>query len=368
MSPNSIRFRIVACTVLVLIVSPAPSPVLRAADEKPGEKTAPQVFAPMTPARLQTVLTEWIGKQPAVSEETRTALTALWQAVPQDAAPRDLLDRTLDSFRLVDNTANELLNVAQTAIVIDSNALFAAAVSPGAAHPFYQANLRAAVAERLTQRRLFEEALEIMTPIETAQLVDPAGYLFYKAVCEHALLQQEPGLQTLDQLLNHTEGLPVRFEVLAKLMQDDLKQLQPKTLGEVARQMNDVERRLEFGRSGQKVQKVEDDIIATLDELIKKMEEQQQQQQQQAGGGAGQGNNPNNQSANPAQDSMIKGSTAPGEIDKKNVKKAGSWGELPPKQETEAKNLINRNFPTNYRQAIEEYFKKLAGRKAPSGR
>lgn len=364
---NSLRFGLlVGAWAAFLVVASAPS-MPRAAEKTAKSTTdAPQVFAPMPVARLQTVLNEWITGQPGLAEESRTALAELWQDVPVDVSPRELMDRVLKSFQLVDAAAAKVLTVAQTAVVIDANELFADKVSPGAAHPFYQTNLRAAVAERLSQRRLFEEALDVMAPVDTNQLVDPAGFLFYKAVCEHALLQQEAGLKTLDQLLNHTEALPVRFEVLAKLMLDDLQQLKPKTLDEVARQMNDVERRLDFGRSGKKVQKVEDDIIATLDELIKKMEEQQQQQQ--AGGGAGSGNNPNNQSSNPAQDSIINGSIAPGEIDKKRMEKSGSWGELPPKQETDAKNLINRNFPSNYKQAIEEYFKKLAGRKAPAGR
>ncbi|MDA0832531.1 MAG: hypothetical protein O2955_15910 [Planctomycetota bacterium] len=362
---NPVSHQIVVGFVVAVTVSIASFPLIGADGKKGSEKAASLVYSPMTPVRLQSVLTEWVAQHSAISDETRESLNLVWQTITPETAPHDLLERTLDSFRLLDQAAVDSLNIASVATVIDTNELFATAISPGAGDPFYQANLRAAVAERLAQRRLFEEALEIIAPVDTAQLVDPAAFLFYKAVCEHALLLQEPGLKTLDLLINHTEGLPVRFEVLAKLMQDDLKQIKPKTLGEVARQMDDVERRLEFGRSGKKVQKVEDDIIATLDEIIKKMEEQQQQQS--GGGGSGQGNG-QNQSSNPAQDSMIKGSTAPGEIDKKNVKKSGSWGELPPKQETEAKNLINRNFPANYRQAIEEYFKKLAGRKAPSNR
>ena len=57
--------------------------------------------------------------------------------------------------------------------------------------------------------------------------------------------------------------------------------------------------------------------------------------------------------------------TAPGETDKKKFSKEGQWGDMPDKQQAEAKNLINRNFPSHYRQAIETYFKKLANRTAP---
>jgi len=71
-----------------------------------------------------------------------------------------------------------------------------------------------------------------------------------------------------------------------------------------------------------------------------------------------------NESSSPADDSVIKGSTAPGETDDKKFSKEGKWGDLPAKQQAAAKNLINRNFPSHYGNAIEKYFKKLSGRPA----
>ena len=59
----------------------------------------------------------------------------------------------------------------------------------------------------------------------------------------------------------------------------------------------------------------------------------------------------------------MKGSTAPGEADSKSYPKQGKWGDLPPKEEAKAKQLIGREFPSHYRQAVEEYFKKIAERK-----
>ena len=56
-------------------------------------------------------------------------------------------------------------------------------------------------------------------------------------------------------------------------MQDD-------TLDHIARRMDDIRRRLDLGRAGPKVRKVEDGVIESLDKMIKKLEEQQQQQQQ----------------------------------------------------------------------------------------
>jgi hypothetical protein len=63
---------------------------------------------------------------------------------------------------------------------------------------------------------------------------------------------------------------------------------------------------------------------------------------------------------------MLKGATAPGNVDPNKKKKPGTWGGLPKKDVTEAENRLNREFPSNYRRAVEEYFKKLAT--APAGK
>jgi hypothetical protein len=81
-------------------------------------------------------------------------------------------------------------------------------------------------------------------------------------------------LATLDKLLKNTENVPVSYASVAGLMQYELQSLQEDTLDEVARMMRDVERRLDLGRGGQKVQKREYEVIAKLDEIIEKLESQ----------------------------------------------------------------------------------------------
>ena len=63
-------------------------------------------------------------------------------------------------------------------------------------------------------------------------------------------------------------------------------------------------------------------------------------------------------------DSQVGGLKGPGNVDSKRFRAQANWGTLPEKEQAKAKNLINRNFPAHYRQAVEEYFKKLADRDA----
>ena len=123
-------------------------------------------------------------------------------------------------------------------------------------------------------------------------------------------------------------------------MQDELQSLDDQSLDGVSRKMQDSERRLDLGRGGQRVQKVQEEIVESLNELIKKMEQQANPQSQ-----PGQGDNNSNRSTGPADDSSIKGATAPGNVDKKNLKKQGAWGNLQDKPLHDAKDLLNQGFP-----------------------
>jgi hypothetical protein len=54
----------------------------------------------------------------------------------------------------------------------------------------------------------------------------------------------------------------------------DMANWQDKDLGSIARKMDNVERRLDLSRGGPKTQKIQKEIVARLDELIKERENQ----------------------------------------------------------------------------------------------
>ena len=223
--------------------------------------------------------------------------------------------------------------------------------------PWMETNLNLWMGLELARRELYEEALQKFQQVQQQHLVDPAAYYFYRAVCEHHLLKKEQGLASLDILLNQCTPLPSRYRMVGELMKQDLVKLQEKSLDEIARKMNDVERRLELGRAGKKVQKIEREIVESLDELIKKLEEQ-------SGGGSGSGSGSGNQPNSAAKDSSVKGSTAPGKVDDKDLGHKSNWGNLPPKEQAKAKQILGTLFPPHYRRAIEAYNRKAAQREA----
>ncbi len=314
-----------------------------------------QHFAPPTAGRLQEQMLQWVESRQA-EPTLREQIQELWTD-SEAATSTARFDQVVRTFGMVDPVAQKFVDDCR---LIDAPLAPPEFVAVDSQDEFYTNTLRLYYGRYLAQRRMYDEALEQLTQLDPATVIDPATLLFYKTVAEHELMLKEDGLKSAELLLSHTEDVPVRYSSVAKLMQFELEKLRKDTLDEVARMMSDVERRLDLARAGRKVQKREAEIIAALDYLIEKAEKS----------GASSGSCPcdglggkSNQSSNPAKDSSVKGSTAPGEADEKRVAQQSGWGMLPEKEQAAAKQYMDKNFPPHYRKAMEEYFKRLAERK-----
>jgi hypothetical protein len=281
----------------------------------------------------------------------RPKAESLWQNSP--TGEEEVLDRVAATFALADPDAKKLVELCAAGRKpgpLPSQAWLGVPSVP----PFEAANLRLYYARWLVQQSLFDEAREQLSGLQPADVVAPSVLLFYQSVVYHKLLERESGLQAIDSLLQGPESSPRRYRTVAKLMQEDLKALDEDSLDHIARRMDDIHRRLDLGRAGPKVRQVEDGVIESLDKLIKKLEEEQQQQQQQQ-------QNANNLRPNkPAQDSKPAGGKGPGDVAKRNIGNQSDWGDLPPKEREEALQQIGRDLPANYRDVIEQYFKRMA--------
>ncbi len=298
----------------------------------------------------------WLQQQKA-DARIRSEAEQIWSTTSQGLPGDELLGRLARTFALVDEDVRALVELCSR------SRLHPPQPSPGWLNnpktpPFVARNMRLLYGIWLVQESLFDEAQEQLADLKSEDVIDPASLLFYQSVVSHRLLAKDPGLKTIAQLLDGADQSPRRYTAVARLMQEDLKGLEEDTLDHIARRMEDIERRLDLGRAGPKVRKIEDSVIESLDKLIKKLEEQQQQQQQQASSGSN-----NQQSSKPAPDSHIMVGKSPGEVAKKNIGNQDGWGNLPPKQREEAMQQIGREFPSHYRDAVEQYFRKLATEK-----
>ena len=316
---------------------------------------ANSLFRPMASDQALSSVLHWLTLA-GIDEAAAKTATALWADRQSVDVPADaLVDLVVETFAVIDPATKRFVAECAAGGPVQPP-LFDGVRSD----PFYQNSVQLFHARWLAQHRYFDEALVILESLNPDASIDPASLFFYRAVCQQKLLRPAEAADSLVLLLNSTLDVPHRYQIVAEMMQQDLKNTEDGGLPEIARVMSDVQRRLDLGRSGEKVQKQEDQVVALLDKLLEDM--QQQQQQQQGGGGSG-GGSEQSEGAQGASQSSIKGAAADGEADRKELTENGAWGMLDKQAETQARELIRQQFPANYLDAISRYTKKIAERK-----
>ena len=343
--------RTIACLVIAAVAC-LPATVwaeVRAADPERDLERQPTWSVP-TEADVNRRLGEWLKRSPATPEAREQARQAWDDAT---VAP-DLLDRVMAACAAADPRC--------AAIVQDVDADHAW-LGDTAIDPFERDAVRLWLGREYVRRDRFDDGLTLLADLDFATAVDPASLLFHRAACQHWLLDADAAVESLDRLLEREGEIPVRYERVARLLRADIAALEEESLDHIARRMRDITRRLDQGRAGPRTRAVQDGVIESLDKLIAKLEEQQQQCQAGGGGGGGAGRGGQGK---PMDDSRIADGKGPGEVTRRELGGTDGWGNLPPHQRDEALQQIGREFPAHYREAIEQYFKRLAaGADAP---
>jgi len=311
---------------------------------RPTEPAAPigVIAAPsLEQAKANTV--GWLASvkaDPAVCQKAE----ALWQP-----GEMTLLDRVVGTFVLADPEAARLVAFIPTAPGTAIKEVPAALKDP--ARPmFYRANLGMYFAKVAVDRKLHEEGYEVLKTLRPEQIVDPAAYYFYKAVCENKLRLKTDGLLSIHRLLQSVQNAPERYTVVAQLMQQEMERWQDKDLADIARRMDEISGRLDNARGGPKTQQKQKEVIELLDKTIEQLEQQCQQQQSS-------GSQAQNRPQKPADDSnIVGGPEGEGKVDPKRfVKDPAVWGKMPAKEKLKALEAISRSLPPHMREASEGY-------------
>jgi len=361
-----VRYWFASLTALALLSGQA----VQAQDKKQAQAPAFRALEGMSAEAAQAKAQAWF-QAVAGNDAARTQkFQAIWKN--EDAT---VLERLAATFELGDATAARLLASAR-----DPNSLAPKEVDPflknNKDNGFFRNNLALAYARSLSNRRIHEEALEVLKTTTAEQVADPAAYLFHRAVCEHALLEKNAARATILNLLKNGVDAPERFKTVGMLMLLDMQTWKDKDLAAIARKMDNIERRLDLARGGPVTQEIQRDVIARLDELIKEMENQAKQQssgscpnggscpdggQPKDGDGSQPGNSP---PKSPMKDTNINGGQAgSGKVDPARVRKMiDGWGNLPPQDqvriEREITDLIGGMNP-QHRQIYEDYFRRI---------
>lgn len=294
-----------------------------------------------------------------VTPEQQAAARQAWRLALDEHADGDPLDRVAAALSKTDSRAAELVTFCAAAThrgKIPEFAWLADSTTP----QFVRNNLQLYLARWLVQQGYNDEAITWLAGLRPADVLAPEALLFYRAVAHHRLVQPDEAHAALGQLLECADQLAPRYRKLAELMEQDLGRLQDDSLDHISRRMDDIRRRLSLGRSGERVQTIENGVIESLDKLIEQAEQQRQQQQAQAAAGGGSGQ----PGGSPMQESQIAELKAPGTIERRDIGHGTGWGNLPEKDREKALQEIGREFPSHYREVIEQYFRRLASEEA----
>src|SRR5437667_341734 len=87
--------------------------------------------------------------------------------------------------------------------------------------------------------------------------------------------QKQEATRTILRLLEEDASIsPDRYKPVATLMLLDMHTWKEKDLGDIARKMDNIERRLEIARGGPETRRQQREVLNRLDEIIKKLENQ----------------------------------------------------------------------------------------------
>jgi len=290
---------------------------------------------------------------------------------------RAVLDRVTDTLALGSADAAKLIADARNPLVIPPLQV-PAVLKDAKQAEFLRANLALAYARTLSNRRAHEIALEVLKAFRAEQVVDAAGYLFHRAVCEHALTMKDDANKTITRLIYDAVDSPERYKTVGGLMMLDMLTWKPKDLAAVGRIMNNIERRLDLVHGGPVTRELQKQAVLRLDELIKELENKAKQQQQSPGQpkpGDGAcpptpGNQPGNQpgqGANPTQpmpESRIANNGGPGRVDQARIRKlAEGWGRMNQRERAQAMQEVEdltRGLSLAHQEAFREYFRRIA--------
>jgi hypothetical protein len=336
--------RLLALALLIPIVSVA----AYAGSDLAQEPSWQPVKAEAVRSRLEEYL-QSTGLAPQVQAEVRDR----WRTAG-DQVGADVLERLAQSLAKADEQVAELVKFCSTTNERGRKLPEFSWLADSETPDLISHNMRLYLARWLVQQGYYDEAISWTDGLTTEKVVAPEALLFYRAVAHHQLVQADKADTAIGQLLEGQEKLPTRYQKLADLMRHDMEGLKDESLDHISRRMEDVRRRLAQGRPGERVQGVEKGVIDSLDKLIKKAEDQAQQQSKMAAGSA------KTPPSTPMQDSQIAELKAPGKVEQRDIGRGTGWGNLNDKDREKAMQEIGREFPSHYREVIEEYFRRLA--------
>jgi len=246
--------------------------------------------------------------------------------------------------------------------------LVAATLSMAAAPPpDTKAMIRQGV--QLSLQGDYEASDEIFKNID---VIDPA-LDFYRLVNAFKLnkkaLVEKYASNILDRFSNGGIEYPQRYIDLATIMRVEAAEWKHDAddLADIAREMDKASDRLKNAKGGKDTQKIQKDVLARLDKMIKDIEDKKKADEEaaaKADADAQKKRIEEMRQVQPPSDTHKGSDDGKGHIDPKRMKYiVDNWGKLPEKERARCMAELTRHMPTKDKAVIEAYFRELAKKK-----
>lgn len=258
----------------------------------------------------------------------------------------------------------------------DDKALDAAAefeVLSRESNPFLAVAAANLAATTLIDQEQIERALEILTYVENKHTpieqytTAHDRFLFMRGVCQVHALNYEGAIASLEEFAGRYPDAPERLRVGATQILTELSRRSPGRIGDVRDLLGYARRRIHTGETGKPVIDRQKEAVALLDALIEEAEEQEKNQggggdgdgSGGGGGGAPQGNQqPGGSGAN--QSNAPGGEQRDANLRKKIAKPGDAWGRMPPRERDQILQALQKQYPSQYRELLEQYYRQLS--------
>lgn len=336
---------------------------LYAAPAPAAENTVPRPgfgFSALRPMAADVARAKAEAALKAAGRHDAARVQAVW-----DKKDLTLLDRVAETVAIGSPEAEALIADSRRA---EAASAVPALLKDAKLDTFARANLALVFARANANKRAYEESLEALAGVTPEQVVDPAGFFFFKAVSEHATMKRDAALASIVRLRDDVTDSPDRYNRVGLMMIADMLAWNPdpKDFTNISRLMDNSGRRLDLSRPGDKTQDIQKRIVFRLDELIKEAESKCKGGQCNGGNcpnGGKPGDKPGGSTVTPnapAPDSTIMGGSGAGKVDDRKLREAAEqWGTLPPDRREALVQELTRDLPARYKPMIDEYFRSL---------
>ncbi|QDV90840.1 hypothetical protein RAS2_19240 [Phycisphaerae bacterium RAS2] len=170
----------------------------------------------------------------------------------------------------------------------------------------------------------------------------------------------------LTRFLQTYPEAPQRLRVTATQIVTEIDRRVPGKLGDVRDLLAYAHHRIELGDTGEPVALRQEQAVALLDNMIEEAEENEKNARQKSPSGGGKGTKP--QPSSGAKESRIPTGAPAGDtaLRRARIAPGEAWGKMPPREREQIIQTLQRQFPSQYRDLLEQYYRQLAKDQPPS--